>query len=108
MNFRLLLLVFKYKAFVYLWLLFVRTVIWLLHTLYLAVTYLHCSVLFEMAQNPSTSIDYGASLDKRLLELDDVDRKIADLMETTKEIIGNLEKDKQVSILSQLFIYVKI
>lgn len=56
-------------------------------------------VTFKMAQQqnvPSTSVDYGANLDNRLRELDGVDRKIAELMETTKEIIGNLEKDKQV------------
>lgn len=52
---------------------------------------------FKMSQqNPSTSTDYGASLEKRLTDLNDVDRKIAELMETTKEIISNLEKDKQV------------
>jgi hypothetical protein len=48
-------------------------------------------------QQSGPPVDYGANLDKRLADLDEVDRKIAELMDTTKEIIGNLEKDKQVT-----------
>ncbi|KAI6183855.1 39S ribosomal protein L47, mitochondrial [Aphelenchoides bicaudatus] len=55
------------------------------------------ATMAQQQGGPSTSMDYGAGLDKRLSDLDEVDQKIFELLDTTKEIFSNLEKDKQIS-----------